>query len=254
MFSEEFRGWSEICCVQLDCVGLAGVIPPRQPIIGFGQSHACRPDQPTSDVFTIASLRKHPSGDYRTLGTRREREFRVVIELPSQVQAGAPGQELRHIPTLLMHFLRRMAVVLDTVVRMTKYTISITLAIIVCTYPLAMVAPPVRSALAPMCTIPIFSPLCPETGIIGPSPLPYLDRTPPWADFPDLLNVECKTLEFLFDGVVEGPGFALEIKKAETATGELATLVRVSDLNGREPHRLSERVCEGHNVYHGWRV
>ena len=48
------------------------------------------------------------------------------------------------------------------------------------------------------------------------------------------MNVESKTLESLLDGMTEGPGLALEIKKAEMATGDLATLVRASDLRSRD--------------------
>ena len=202
----------------------------------------------------IASPRKHPFGDYRTLGARQEHVFRVVIGLPSQVPAGTPGQELRVIlPTFFKRCFRCMTGMLDTVVRMMKYTISITLAMIVCTYPLAMVAPPVKSALAPICSIPILSLLCPDTGFGALAPPPYLDRAPLWADFPDLLDVECKTLEVLFDEVVEGPGFALEIEKAETTMNGFSTLARVSDLNGREAlaDSLSEFVKDAQKVCRG---
>jgi hypothetical protein len=48
------------------------------------------------------------------------------------------------------------------------------------------------------------------------------------------LNVECKTFEPLLDEAVEGLELALEIKKAETETSDLATLVWVSELNSRE--------------------
>lgn len=257
MFSEEFRQWSESafresCRAQLDCVGLAGVILPRQSIIGFGQSHACRPDRPTSDM--IASLRWRPSGDYRTLRARRERRFRVVIELPSQVLAGTPGRELRRYlpicPMRLRSFLRRTGV-LDTAVRMMICTISVTIALTVCTYHLANVILSVRSesALASICTIPTFSPLCPDTRFSVSSPLPYLDRAPLWTDFPDILDEECKTLELMFDEVVEGPGFALEMKKAETVMNEFATLARVCNLNGCEV--LSEFLKRAQKVCHG---
>ena len=48
------------------------------------------------------------------------------------------------------------------------------------------------------------------------------------------MNVESKTLESLLDETLEGPGLGLEIKKAEMATSDLVTLVRVSKLNSRE--------------------
>jgi hypothetical protein len=67
------------------------------------------------------------------------------------------------------------------------------------------------------------------------------------------LNVENKTLESLLDEMVEGPGLALEIKKAEIATSDLVTLVRASDLNGREmlADSLSEFVKDARKAGRG---
>lgn len=65
--------------------------------------------------------------------------------------------------------------------------------------------------------------------------------------------MESKTLESLLDEMVEGPGLALEIKKAEMATSDLATLVRVSDLKSREflADSLSEFVKDARKVGRG---
>jgi hypothetical protein len=65
--------------------------------------------------------------------------------------------------------------------------------------------------------------------------------------------VEGKTFESLLDEAVEGPGLALEIKKAEMATSDLATLVRVSKLNSREilADSLSEFVKDARKVGRG---
>ena len=115
-----------------------------------------------------------------------------------------------------------------------KYPISITLAIIACACALAIISDAVRSALAPMCSVPVISLLCPAIAHGGPYRLPNPERTLLWADFPSLLKVESKTLETLLDGTVEIPGLALEMKKAEMATSDLAMLVRVSKLNSRE--------------------
>ena len=46
--------------------------------------------------------------------------------------------------------------------------------------------------------------------------------------------MESKSLGALLDETVEGPGLALEIKKAEMATSDLATRVRVSNLKSRQ--------------------
>lgn len=112
---------------------------------------------------------------------------------------------------------------------MGKYPISITLAIIACICALAIMSDAVGSVLGQMCSVPAVSLLCPT--IASP---PNPERIPLWADFPSLLKVESKTLEALLDGTVEVPGLALEMKKAEMATSDLAMLVRISKLNGRE--------------------
>jgi hypothetical protein len=52
-----------------------------------------------------------------------------------------------------------------------------------------------------------------------------------WADFPKLVKVEDRAFESLIDETLEGAGLALEIKKAELATSDLVTLVRVSDMD-----------------------
>ncbi|KAH9998851.1 hypothetical protein BJV74DRAFT_767474 [Russula compacta] len=152
-----------------------------------------------------------------------------------------------------MRVLCYVAEVLDTVVRMMKLPISIAIAVMICAYALAIMSGAVRSALAPMCSIPIVSLLCPTLGSGGPSHSPNPNRTPRWADFPSLLKVESKTLESLLDETVEGPGLAIEIRKAEMATSDLATMVRVSDLNSREvlADSLSKFVKDARKVSRG---
>jgi len=105
---------------------------------------------------------------------------------------------------------------------------SITLAIIACASALAIMSD------APICSVPAVSLLCSTIKHGGPSHPPNPERIPLWADFPNLLKVESKTLEALLDGTVEVPGLALEMKKAEMATSDLAMLVQVSKLNNRE--------------------
>jgi hypothetical protein len=156
-------------------------------------------------------------------------------ERPPQGLAGAPGTELRDfLATSLTDTLCYTVEVFGTVVRIMKYPISITLAVLVFTYALAIMSDAVASALAPMCSVPVVSLLCPVKVPKVPSRPRNADRSPKWADFPTLLNVERKTLESLLDETVENPGLALEIKKAEMATSDLATLVRVSNLNSRD--------------------
>jgi hypothetical protein len=48
------------------------------------------------------------------------------------------------------------------------------------------------------------------------------------------VNVQSATFEQLLDESVGGSGLALEIKKAEMATSDLITLIRVSELRSRQ--------------------
>ena len=57
---------------------------------------------------------------------------------------------------------------------------------------------------------------------------------PLWADYPRLVEVQSSSFEQLLDESVGGSELSLEIKKAEMVTSDLVTLVRFSDLKGRE--------------------
>ncbi|RDB26345.1 hypothetical protein Hypma_006741 [Hypsizygus marmoreus] len=90
-----------------------------------------------------------------------------------------------------------------------------------------------RGAFAPLCYIP---------GLSGSSICRFGDqgagqqrgRMPRWADYPKLIDVQSTTFEHLLDESVGGSGLSLEIKKAEMATADLVTLVRVSNLKSRD--------------------
>lgn len=87
-----------------------------------------------------------------------------------------------------------------------------------------------RTAFAPLCNVPGIS----YTAICR-SDYEHRDQPPPrWADYPKLVDVQSATFEQLLDESVGGSGLALEIKKAEMATVDLSTMVRVSDLKSRD--------------------
>ena len=133
--------------------------------------------------------------------------------------------------------IRYVSDILGTVFRVLKTPISLVLATIVSLYVISFASGAIRTALAPICSIPIIGLACPTLKPINPNPTPNSGRggrVPRWPDFPRLLDVQSKSLEALLDESVEGPGLALEIKKAEMATSDLVTIVRVSSLNSRE--------------------
>ncbi|KAF8071802.1 hypothetical protein FPV67DRAFT_1667261 [Lyophyllum atratum] len=59
-------------------------------------------------------------------------------------------------------------------------------------------------------------------------------KSPRWADYPKFIDVQSTTFEHLLDESVGGSGLSLEIKKAELATTDLVTLIRISDLKSRD--------------------
>ena len=157
------------------------------------------------------------------------------VEPFPQASPGTPRQELSKIlATSFKHILSYIAEVLFTVLRMMKYPIAMTLALMACAYAVAIMSDAVMSALAPMCSFPVISLLCHAEAPVRPFHPPNTQHTPLWADFPKLVKVEDKAFKSLIDETMEGAGLALEIKKAEMATSDLVTLVRVSDMDSRE--------------------
>jgi len=59
-------------------------------------------------------------------------------------------------------------------------------------------------------------------------------KPPRWADYPKLVDTQSATFEQLLHESIGGSGLSLEIKKAEMATSDLVTLVRVSNLKSKE--------------------
>lgn len=85
----------------------------------------------------------------------------------------------------------------------------------------------------------LLAPLCYLPGLYGSRFCRPLDthgkgKSPQWADYPKLVEVQSASFEHLLDELVGGSGLSLEIKKAQMATADLATLVRASDLKSRD--------------------
>ncbi|KAF7294391.1 hypothetical protein MKEN_01431500 [Mycena kentingensis (nom. inval.)] len=97
-------------------------------------------------------------------------------------------------------------------------------------YALSLISNTIRSAFAPICWVPGIS----QSAFCLPTPPSGLHQAPQWADFPRLVDVQSATLEQLLDESTSGSTLALQLKKAEIATADLTTLVRVSDLKSRE--------------------
>ena len=82
-----------------------------------------------------------------------------------------------------------------------------------------------RAVVAPLCWVP---------GIAG-TPMCYTPpKIPKFADYSKLAEIQGATFEQLLDESVGGSGLSLEIKKAEMATTDLVTLVKVSKLTSKD--------------------
>ncbi|KAI0040346.1 hypothetical protein FA95DRAFT_1502994 [Auriscalpium vulgare] len=92
----------------------------------------------------------------------------------------------------------------------------------------------IEDTLSPLCSFPGISQLCPQHAQVSPVPIRDEGNELLWADYPRLMAVERIAFESLLEETSDGPGLAIEIKKAEIATRDLATLVRVSDLTRRD--------------------
>ena len=95
----------------------------------------------------------------------------------------------------------------------------------------------------PICSIPIVSPLIPfcRWDVFQDPPVRASDGQPVrWADYPHLVDLQTRTFDQLLDENVGNKGLALEVKKAEMASNDLITLVRVSDLKSRD--QIAERL------------
>ena len=221
---------------------------------GFGYDSLIQPlvQEPKGPPVSQHSPRVEQPNQQPSMGASVPQ--RGLAESPSWKPVGTLGPKISDVlASSLIHVVCYVTEVLGTVVRVMKLPLSMALVFLVCAYALAIMSDAIASALAPICSTPVISLLCVTSKPREHPHPPNSDRTPRWADFPSLLSVESKTFESLLDEMVEGPGLALEIKKAEMATSDLATLVRVSNLKSREflADSLSEFVKDARKVGRG---
>lgn len=92
----------------------------------------------------------------------------------------------------------------------------------------------ISAALQPVCRVPGFGslPFCSYN--LPPSTTPSPKSPPQWADYPKLVDVQSATFEQLLDDNAGTSALALDIKKAQLATSDLLTVVRVSEIPSRD--------------------
>jgi hypothetical protein len=265
MNPDDDQSWEDVSEDELRYRARPPSSTPSTTLRSTGRTARTRANARRRNAHPSTLSRKHVYGNFRAVRTE------VSPPLPQETMENrGPGfgenvnHTLHHILDLSSPILQLIKTpffdalhygldVFRTVVRMMKTPICLFLFVLACTYGLAFASGAIRSALAPLCSVPFVSLLCPASPARGAPSRSNPGRTPRWADFPSLLNVETKSLEALLDEAVQGPGLALEIKKAEMATSDLTTLVRISNLNSRDvlADSLGEFVKDARKVGRG---
>lgn len=206
-----------------------------EPDINLAYPHEKSPSPPSSQRVALVRRRKggktvfvaQPNNNRRSQAshgndrTNVENGTRFLVDVDSAQLRGMFNdgasftlQYVFDIARTALHLLRKPLALLLFV-----YLLSLVLAQLGNTF---------RSVLSPLCWIPGISrtPLC-----YVPSHAPKVTK---WADYPNLVQVQGSRFEQLLDESVGNSGIGLDIKRAEMATSDLITLVRVSDFRSRD--------------------
>ncbi|KAI9066312.1 hypothetical protein FKP32DRAFT_1674052 [Trametes sanguinea] len=136
---------------------------------------------------------------------------------------------------------RYMGGVLSHALRLLRWPFGVLLAIWMLGLIMARLSHTIKGFVRPVCYLPGLSSsaLCryPKVEYDAEGEL-----VPQQADYPKLVQIQSSSFEQLLDSSVGGSGLSLEIKKAEMASQDLITLVKVSDLRGRD--LLAESLLE----------
>ncbi|KAK7028263.1 hypothetical protein R3P38DRAFT_2935039 [Favolaschia claudopus] len=178
---------------------------------------------------SVSSLRVSP----------RRRQFKVGAPTPAPRKAPArpPPEKIavssEHMHQGVLFLLFYVFDVLKLAIRLLRIPLSILVFLWMYAFILHRISITLRAAFSPLCYIPGISSstFCLPDGYATPG---GDSRSPRWADFPTLVDVQSATIEQLLDESSSGSMLSLKIKKAEMATTDLVTLVRVSDLKSRD--------------------
>jgi hypothetical protein len=114
----------------------------------------------------------------------------------------------------------------DVIIRATRLLcipLSVLLFLWMLAFAMMRISSMLHMAFSPMCFLPLVSRSVLCTQLV-------LACSPQKADFPHLMQYQSLMFEQILDGSAGGSGLSLDIRKAEFATADLATLVRNSNL------------------------
>ncbi|KAG2075368.1 hypothetical protein BDR04DRAFT_1047106 [Suillus decipiens] len=166
-------------------------------------------------VFTAESPRRN-----RATPTRSKRKKNPIVDQEQIKEALSTGAHHSSIYALDV-FLRA--------VRLMRIPLSIMLFLWMLTFAVNSISGALRTTFSPMCYLPLVS----RMALCAPLD-PNASQIPQWANFPQLMEAQGSTFEQLLGGSVGGSGLSIEIRKAEFATADLATLVRHSNLKSND--------------------
>jgi len=175
---------------------------------------------------------------------RRRKPIRVVNGPRKQIPP-APRQYPELQPTAIRDAMVRGALdgtiftgryaldVFSTAIHLLRWPLSIFIFLWFLYLMFGYISQTVRHAFQPLCIIPGISgsPMCRVDNDLNNNTPKFV---PQWADYPKLVEVQSNTFEQLLEESVGGSALSLEIKKAEMATSDLVTRVRISDLKAKD--------------------
>lgn len=126
--------------------------------------------------------------------------------------------------------------ILKTVSHLARWPIAFCITSFLLMIMMGYISKTLRRAFEPLCIIPGISslPLCNPGPGASSSTNSAGNFTPKWADYSKLMDVQTQSFEQLLGDAAGGSALSLEIKKAEIATTDLITRVRVSDLKVKD--------------------
>lgn len=215
-------------------IELEGSVWEDVPNVNLAQPNEQRLPSPSPAPSSLSSrdssLRKRRG---RTVFIARPASSRrALVKLRSNKESSSPLLEIDSdrvkgaIATGTSNSFHYILDVFSNAMRFLRYPFAIIFALWILAFVLTKVAVTIRTVFSPLCWIPG----------ISSSPICYIGdvNVPRWADYPKLVEVQSATFEQLLDEAVGGSGLSLEVKKAEMATADLVTLVKVSDLKSRD--------------------
>lgn len=117
-----------------------------------------------------------------------------------------------------------------------RFMLGLLLALWAIAFITVQISPTLWGAVSPVCYIPLISSsnLCEAWRNTLPVKNTPGKKTPRWADYPKMVDIQSKTFQQLMDESIGGSALSLEVKKAEMAITDLVSFVKLSKLKAKD--------------------